>query len=444
MDLPNLQVTPPFAFDVALLESDGVHLNAVTGAAFLKFISLSIQGTLGGAKTAAATLADTDTATPADTDADATLVVINSGDEDDGEAEDDLESVVTSESDSASESDRLGAILKIVQGNSKLLKTVRPLKDSFTMLVQRADSIETQVRARRQKDNLVFARIKEETDYDLNKAREDRVVISGLERFGSGLSTHVEKKEHYKKLVSDLVALACPDVNPAPEVLDVLVNLRREQLHPVVEAKFDTPSNASVFRRAAASLAKAKHLRFAKLFFSNSVTQATRVRIEIMRAIAKKLATESESAYVQGFVSKPVLHYIVKENMASEASGTGRSYSFVDSVSRFGDLLMPVDLAPAYKRAGSTFNGAMEHYFVLLKDDFDASCFVVPSVNRVPLGHRGAFSGRRGSPLLRRFGRGSPLLRRSGRGSPITPAPGRKRTPDSISETPSKRKTNAP
>ena len=30
---------------------------------------------------------------------------------------------------------------------------------------------------------------------------------------------------------------------------------------------------------------------------------------------------------------------------------------------------MPLDLAPAYKRAGDTFKGSMEHYFVVLKED---------------------------------------------------------------------------
>ena len=103
-----------------------------------------------------------------------------------------------------------------------------------------------------------------------------------------------------------------------------------------------------------------------------------------MRAIAKKLTTTSETAYVQGFISKPALHYVVKEGMPSHCAGTGRSYNFVDSVTRYGDLLMPLDLAPAYKRAGDTFKGSMEHYFVVLKEDD------VVGANHFPLGRRGA------------------------------------------------------
>ena len=239
--------------------------------------------------------------------------------------------------------------------------------------------------------------------------------------------------------------MACPDVDPRPAIVDTLVNLRREQVNPVVECKFDSQSNASSFCRAAAALAKAKNPDFSKFFFSNSVTQATRVRIEILRAISKKLTTDSESAYVQGFISKPVMHYNVKESMPSFCAGTGRSYNFVDAVMRFGDLLQPTDLAPAYRRAGDTFRGSMEHYFILLKDDI--ANFGVPGVNRMPLGQRGRHaSGGRAA----RLGRGLFVSRGAvrGRGLGASGAPSssasRKRAPEQPNETPSKRQTTDP
>jgi hypothetical protein len=271
MDLPNLRVVPSFVFDAVRLEADGVHLNPSTGVAFLEFVSQEVRLAMDHA--------------PDAPDADITLTdpMVQTVEIDSDEN--------TAESDS--EADRLGSILKIVQGNSKLLKTVQPLKDSFSLLLQRTDSLEAQVRVRRQRDNYVFARMKEESDAELNKSREDRVVISGLDRFAPGLTSHAEKKEYYRSVVAGLVELACSDIEPRPAIVDTLVNLRREQVNPVVECRFDSQSNASSFRRAAAALAKAKDPKFSKLFFSNSVTQATRVRIEIMRAIAKKLTTDS-------------------------------------------------------------------------------------------------------------------------------------------------------
>ena len=331
LNVPNLFVTPPFAVEDVHLEPDGVHLTPAAGRLFLDSLGVAITTEL-------TSLAD--------------VTMVENQDSDEGEAS---PSEVEEVSESDAETDRLGSILKIVKSNSKVLASVKPLRDTVLSLTQRSEAFETQVRIRRQRDNFVFARIKEETDADLNRTREDRVVISGLSCASAGLSSHVEKKEYYRTVITDLVKVACPELTPAPIVTDILVNLRREQLNPVVEAKFDSLAGAFAFRRAAAALAKAKSPQFAALFFSNSVTQATRVRIEIMRSIAKKLTTASETAYVQGFISKPALHYVVKEGMPSHCSGTGRSYNFIDSVARFGDLLMPLDLAPAYKRAGDTF-----------------------------------------------------------------------------------------
>ncbi len=195
-----------------------------------------------------------------------------------------------------------------------------------------------------------------------------------------------------------MVTLACVSADPLPQVLDVYVNLRKDRGNPLVEARFDSVSGAQLFRREGAKLAKADHSEFASLFFANAVTQATRVRIEVLKALSKKLTTLSESAYVQGFVSRPVLQYHVKEGSRSTADGTGRSYCYVDAISKFGGRLSDRDLATAYLRAGSTFNGAMSQYFVVLKDDLinAAPRF---SANRAPLGRRGgrATSSRRGS-----------------------------------------------
>lgn len=394
--VPNLLLVPPLVVEDADLESDGVHLTPAAGRAFLSSLS-------GSVSTELSSLAD--------------VTLVDDAGQEDGEVSG---SEVEELPESDSEADRLGSILKIVKSNSKVLAAFKPLQDSVVSLTHRTDMFETQVRVRRQRDNLVFARIKEETDADLNRSREDRVVISGLARASAGLSTHLEKKEYYKSVVTGLISASCPELTPKPLVTDILVNLRREQVNPIVEAKFDSLAGAFAFRRAAAALAKAKSPQFAALFFSNSVTQATRVRIEIMRAIAKKLTTPSETAYVQGFISKPALHYVVKEGMPSYCAGTGRSYNFVDSVTRFGDLLLPLDLAPAYKRAGDTFKGSMEHYFVILKEDD------VVGANHFPLGRRGAH-GSRG--VVRGIARGR-----------FAASSGRKRRPDSHADAPASAK----
>jgi len=403
VDVAGLKVVSPYEVDDASLESDGIHLTSVAGLRFLDALSDFIQRELSA-----------DTAPVTDDDA----PVVHLGDEEDSGSEPEItsqEPVITSDSD------RLKSILQIVKGNTSLLNSVRPLTDSVSQLSRRTDALEGQARVRRMQDNLVFARIKEDSDVELNRSREDRVVISGLPRTLDGTTTHAEKKEHYKAVVDKLVT-ACPDLDPIPVIQDIMVSFRRDLVSPVVEVRFQSASCATSFRKAAAALAKAKDPDFGHLFFSNSVTQATRVRIEILRAIAKKLTTESEAAYVQGFTSRPILHYVVKESMPSNCAGTGRGYSFSDAVGRYGDLLCQADLASAYRRAGSTFQGAMEHYFVVLKEG------VATAANQVPLGQRG------------RPARGGGNQRGGRRGSILLRAESRKRPPGFSSETPSKKR----
>ena len=71
----------------------------------------------------------------------------------------------------------------------------------------------------------------------------------------------------------------------------------------------------------------------------------------------------------------------------SLCAGSGRNYSFVDSFSHFGDLVFVSDLTGAYKRAGLTFQGAMEQYLVALAEAGHAP--VASGSNQSPIGNRG-------------------------------------------------------
>jgi len=405
MDLGTLLVLPPFDVESSMLELDGIHLKPASGLQFVNHLGSGIQARLSVSMDD--TMVNQDILMTSDSDEEVQAVT-------DGE------------------DDRLGAILKIVKSNSKRLVAIRPLKDALTRLDERSLALESQVRLRRERDNFVFARIKEESDFELNRTRENRVVISGLDRASSGVSTHQEKKAHYSKVVSDLVTKACPDLEPKPSVTDVYVSLLRNQASPSIEAVFDSVAGALAFRKAASTLGKAKSPEFASLYFSNSITQATRVRIEIMRAIAKKLTTETENAYVQGFISRPVLRYLSLNPEEPLCAGTGRNYSFVDSVSRFGDLLMDPDLVQAYKRAGSTFQGSMEKYFVVLHELEDRPVASGSNLQQLgPPNSRGA-RGSRFTPSSRGFSRGRVLGFR-----------GRKRMGGSPKDTPSKKKPSS-
>ena len=409
-----LAVCAPFIVYPSLLEADGVHLTNAGGDRLMSHLEAAL---------------------------DIMLVDASNVTEMDG----------VEENTPTTSSSQLTQILNVVSRNSSQLDSISSLGEAVTELHQSTSSFEAFVRRRFKNDDFVFARLKEESNVDVNRSREDRVVISGLA--GSFAATHAEKKKHFVEVVTRLVEISCASIDPLPRVMDVYVNLRKDRGQPLVEARIDTASGAQAFRREGVRLAKAEHAEFASLFFSNSVTQSTRVRIEVLKAFAKKLTSTTENAYVQGFISRPVLQYHVKEGCRSKAEGVGRSYNYVDAVSKFGSKLTQKDLISAYARAGNVFAGSMSQYFVLLSDAHLS--IAGSSANRIPLGRRGAPAGRGAYGRYRgATGRtlpSSPLVVTEAGASIRVPTPsisadsdrGLKRPCDSPGAEPSKKQENA-
>jgi len=190
---------------------------------------------------------------------------------------------------------------------------------------------------------------------------------------------------------------------------------------PFLEGRMNSPSSSTAFRTAASQLAKDATSQFAELFIANSVTLSTRVRIEILRAISKVLVTDETESFVQGFTSRPLLHYYMREGSTAYMEGVNRTYTFVEAVAKFGALVPQAGLLQAYKRARPAFIGCLEQYFVILNENGPD---VTPTrgSNSYPIGARGGFGlgrqiGRgRGRPGLRsQRGRGTPIR---GRGRP--------------------------
>jgi hypothetical protein len=98
---------------------------------------------------------------------------------------------------------------------------------------------------------------------------------------------------------------------------------------------------------------------------ANSVTLATRVRVEILRAVARQFSTKGgEEMYVTAYTSRPVLH--IKTTGAMKP----QSLTFADCMSRFGKIIDQENLNDAYRKAGRGFKGQLRQHFVVLTDDY--------------------------------------------------------------------------
>jgi len=343
---PQVTCLSPFIAPASFFESDGIHLNSAAGIEFIKYIIAGV---------------------------DERFPVI------------DCRSVAT---------DSIPSSISTSGPEMRMLATaIRDLKNV-------TQKFQDDVLSRRELDNLVFARLKEDRDFELNKARENRFTVSGLRLRGDQAPPRdsVQRKEFFRDILQKLVDTACPDLDPKPEVKDVYVNMRQGAGAPFLEGRMDSVASSSAFRIAAAKLAKEESGDFKGLFIANAVTLTTRVRIEILRALGSVLTTDSQQAFVKGFSSRPVLCVKTKdlEELPGEGqppSDPGRNYTFCEAIEKWGRRLSQSGLVKAYRKARPAFIGCLEQYFVVLRerqvedvDEDDGIFGILSGANTVTVG----------------------------------------------------------
>ena len=221
------------------------------------------------------------------------------------------------------------------------------------------------LKSRFEADNMMFARLREEVDSTANKSREDRVVVTGVTSKDPLPTDYRQRIEKLKVLVAEVFQTIKPGFKG--KILYASQGRNNDTL-PMVEVKLDSTEFAVEIRKAFAEKRK-KDGKLSgcleRIFLSNSINIGTRVRIEILKAIAKRISNEKDLAYVASFISRPVVH-IKPRNSRNERPM--KSYTFIDAVKQFGSQLMPEDLLDSYAKAGRAFAGQLEQNFVVLKE----------------------------------------------------------------------------
>ena len=212
---------------------------------------------------------------------------------------------------------------------------------------------------RQANDNLVFARIREELDYLANAKKEDRIILSGLSSTIPKPTSQIEAREW----INEIAKLALETIVPEARAMVQFVSANRSfgSAVPVCEVKIKDKEGAMKIRKEYGKQRKEGKV-VGGIFVSNSVTLGTRVRLEILKAIARKCSSPDEDMFVHGFVSRPVLQIRQKNG------GAQRALTFVDAIVKYGGRVSQSDLGLAYERAGMSFVGQMAQNFVILND----------------------------------------------------------------------------
>jgi hypothetical protein len=225
---------------------------------------------------------------------------------------------------------------------------VQPLSVT-DQLSARLDKLENQVRTRQVKDNLIFARIREEMDTTTNKQKEDRVVITGITSNVAPPMDPGLKKDWIRDIVLDIFRSIIPDFGG--EIIYVNQGKNNGRYIPLVEVKLNSVKNATLIRKTFAEKKK-QGTDFGRLFIANSVNLATRVRVDVLKALARKISDQNVVAYALPFVARPTLQIRSTDATSTEV----KTFTFTDAIAKYGHLLKQFDLGEAYRRAGSFFS----------------------------------------------------------------------------------------
>jgi hypothetical protein len=152
------------------------------------------------------------------------------------------------------------------------------------------------------------------------------------------------------------------------EVQFASVSGRPDKGNLMLEFKLESAEKAREIRKTFAQKRIANSLpeSFAQLQVMTVITQATKVRMEIMKAIARKIESETEVGYVPTYLPRPILH--IKGREASGPRRHIRSLTFADAIEQYGLNLEQTDLGLAYDKAAWNFQGQMHQNFVVLMD----------------------------------------------------------------------------
>ena len=217
---------------------------------------------------------------------------------------------------------------------------------------------------RRIQDSMVTARIREEMDYISNTKKEDRIIVTGLTSKTPMPKASEEKKKWLDNIVGEVLERIVPDASK--HVVFSSLGSRNSRVIPLVEVKLDSRELAVKIRKDFSNKKKSEK-DCGKIFIANSVTLATRVRIDILKAMAKKNSNEKEIMLVSAFVSRPVIH--VRSKDGGSRLGV---FNFSDALVRFGSNLTVIELEEAYRRAGLAFRGQLQQNFVVLTEQISS------------------------------------------------------------------------
>jgi hypothetical protein len=191
------------------------------------------------------------------------------------------------------------------QNADKTAKQGTSKQATNTELKIEIENVKDDIARRRIDDSLVTSRIREELDFLSNMRKEDRIIVTGLTSQIPMPVGFEEKKKWLRELVGN--TLNQVEAGSSDHMLNLIQGWKGSANIPLAEVRMDSVELAVKIRKQFAAKKKSG-TDFGRVYLANSVTLGTRVRIEIMKVMAKCCANDNEIMHVSAFSSRPMLY----------------------------------------------------------------------------------------------------------------------------------------
>lgn len=192
-------------------------------------------------------------------------------------------------------------------------------------------------------------RLAEDSDQSLNIRMEDVCLLSKLPYAGTFAEPSCSAA--VKTSVQRLVRAVLPNARPIISVRVVRRVLKEGRL-PLVHVRFATAEECGEFRRKSFPVVSDETSEFKGAFAMNWLALGSRIRVEIMRVLARSLSTDSNPVKVRSFSSRPRIAFFEGRSKVPT-----RTMDFCGMMSSYSNEIKGLDFSFARKLAGDAYTG---------------------------------------------------------------------------------------
>jgi hypothetical protein len=239
--------------------------------------------------------------------------------------------------------------------------TDEAIKAAIRHVYQSHVQLRREVEDRWASDDKAWCLAEEARDAVANEAKMDSLILIGTSYTYNGNENVAAMYQACTDLIATVVdPLQCPQVggNGMVQILKAVHLNKSPGARPILEIKMDSKMTAAMVRRC--FLTKVRETPMPGITIAPAVTTGTRVRVEILKALARRLKAAGQDAFCVQHVARPILAVI--------DSGFRTNYSYIEAVTRFGGMIGPADKEPAYKRLLGSYPGRAKSVFLILDE----------------------------------------------------------------------------